>query len=66
MQNMKIHFCILNQQSKALKLAFYFTQEIDKSPKIYLLHITRLKEQHRSATSRRGRHRGNNSDIWVF
>lgn len=36
MRNIKIHFCISNEEANALKLALYFTQGTDKSPKIYL------------------------------
>lgn len=36
MRNIKIHFCISNAEANALKLALHFTQETDKSPKIYL------------------------------
>ncbi|EAW92763.1 hCG2045579 [Homo sapiens] len=51
MQNIKIHllFCISNEQVRTLKLALYFIQETDKSPKnCFLPMYVRLKHLHES------------------
>lgn len=68
MRNIKIHFCISNAEANALKLALHFTQETDKSPKIFTseYHIPEIVAQELNFKMKTSKEITVNSDIWTL